>query len=364
MASVSKKDFGPIMGKWFLPFVALCVLSLAICLVSRSNLPWSFGAKSEKDIEMPPLVTLFHHAGSLNTIAISPDGKLLATGDDEDGTVTIWEVHQRQKACSYLAHRNGVTALTFSHDGKTLASGGRDRAVRLWRVGTWQEITNLLKHREEISCVAFDRNDKMLASSSAANESCVFLWNLETQQGRQVYQGKPWPGRESPQDLYIPGVESVAFSPDGNALGLCCDRSAVVVDVTNGKEKSQWRAHESAIRSVAFDNTGKLLLTGSNEIFIWDWVDQKKLISLELGELPVLRFAVAPDKQLIAVGGMTGGRDPGAVFLFDLRTGRKLTDWRCHSRRLTRVAVAPDGNFLATASVDETVMVWDITKVK
>ena len=82
--------------------------------------------------------------GRVSVIAFSPDGKLLAAGD-ESGTVRIWDVIKRQDLATFMGHKDSVTALAFSADGRTLASGGgaRDGAVKLYGMSALRELLTL-----------------------------------------------------------------------------------------------------------------------------------------------------------------------------------------------------------------------------
>lgn len=82
--------------------------------------------------------------GVVSAIAFSPDGKLLAAGD-QTGAVRIWDVTTRQELGTFMAHKDIVTALAFSNDGRTLASGGagRDGAVKLYGLTAMRELLTL-----------------------------------------------------------------------------------------------------------------------------------------------------------------------------------------------------------------------------
>ena len=82
--------------------------------------------------------------GVVSAIAFSPDGKLLAAGD-QTGTVRIWDAATRQELATFMAHKDIVTALAFSNDSRTLASGGasRDGAVKLYGLTAMRELLTL-----------------------------------------------------------------------------------------------------------------------------------------------------------------------------------------------------------------------------
>lgn len=72
----------------------------------------------------------------LTCAANSPDGKLLAVAEKESGTIRLLEITTGKVRAEFVGHRHGVHAMTFSPNGKTLASGGEDGVVFLWDVNS------------------------------------------------------------------------------------------------------------------------------------------------------------------------------------------------------------------------------------
>jgi WD40 repeat protein len=82
--------------------------------------------------------------GRVSVVAFSPDGKLLAAGD-EFGTVRIWDAVKRHELATFMDHKDSVTALAFTADSRTLASGGgaRDGAVKVYGMSAMRELLTL-----------------------------------------------------------------------------------------------------------------------------------------------------------------------------------------------------------------------------
>jgi len=74
------------------------------------------------------------HAARVLSVAFGPDGKMLATGD-ENGSIKLWDLVNVKELVTLKGHTGGVSSLAFRADGKMLASGSADKTIKLWEVG-------------------------------------------------------------------------------------------------------------------------------------------------------------------------------------------------------------------------------------
>ena len=144
----------------------------------------------------------------IQQIAFSPDGKRLATANNDGATV--WDITTGQKLLTFSGHGAGVrlSGIAFSPDGKSIATAGNDSAIRVWDSQTGTEIYLLIGHTGPAFGVAFSPNGKYLATSSV--DRTIKIWTLPAS-GEQIGQ---------PLTLYghTASVYRVAFSPDGSRL--------------------------------------------------------------------------------------------------------------------------------------------------
>jgi WD40 repeat protein len=129
------------------------------------------------------LVSWSGHAGEIYAIAISPDGKLIASGGagekDTDKRLIVWSANPKSKTGRTLAADADVYSLAFAKDGKSLAAGMNDGSVRMWNLDRpAQKPTTLGKHGDRVFGVAFSPDGKMLASVSA--DKTIRLWSTKT----------------------------------------------------------------------------------------------------------------------------------------------------------------------------------------
>jgi WD40 repeat protein len=312
----------------------------------------------------PGIAVLSGHTGQVVSVTFSPDGKTLATGSF-DHTVQLWDVETGRQIGEPLTSQNGPTeSMAFSPDGKTLATGGGDGTVRLWDVATGHQSGHTLAADSGfISAVAFSPDGRTLASGGNG----AVLWDVAT--GHQV--GHRLTGHTGP-------VDSVAFSPDGKTLATghnpltepsvigktpatgSDDGTVRLWDVATGHQIGHpLTGHTGNVLPLTFSPDGKTLATGYRDgiIRLWDVATGHQIgnpLTGHTGSAWSVRFS--PGGKTLASSG-----NDGTVRLWDVATGHQIGNpLTGHTDIVWSVAFSPDGKTLASGSDDGTARLWDV----
>jgi WD40 repeat protein len=279
---------------------------------------------------------------SVLSVAFSPDGKLLATGD-VDGLIRLWQVADGQQLLTLKGHTGWVWAVTFSADGNTLASGSNDTSVRLWDIAEGYCIGALHGHTSGVWSVSFSPDGNTLVSSS--QDSSIRLWDVSHDNCLRVLHG------------HRGGVWAVTFSPDGKTLASGSnDASVRLWDVPEGDGIRALYGHSSGVSSVAWSPDGLTLASGSNDssVRLWNVLQDSCLKALHGHIGGVWAVAWSPDGLTLA----SGSADQ-TIRLWDVAEGHCRQVLHSHTSWVRSVAWSPDGLTLASGSQDETVKLWD-----
>ncbi|MCC5656489.1 hypothetical protein LC608_05745 [Nostoc sp. XA010] len=301
---------------------------------------------ADKIIENVPIVGQIHtlqgHSNSVNSLAFSPDGKILASGS-YDNTIKLWDIGTGREIYTLQGHSNSVNSIAFSPDGKILASGSDDKTIKLWDVTTRGQILTIQAHRDSVRSVAFSPDGKTLASGSSDNT--IKLWDMRTKgQIRTLQAHSEW-------------VRSVAFSPDGKTLASGSnDKTIKLWDVTTGGQIRTLQGHFHWVVSVAFSPDGKLVASGSCDktIKLWDITTGGQICTTQGHSYSVVSAAFSPDGRIIA------SVSYGGIQLWDVGTAREIYTLKGHSDWVRSLALSPDGKILASGSNDKTINIWQL----
>jgi WD40 repeat protein len=235
----------------------------------------------------------------LNTVAFSPDGSRLVTGD-ASGRARVWRIHDGRLLATLAGHAGGVVAVAPFRlsEGLIVVTAGADGVGRLWGPESGQTRL-LVGHTDKLTAVAVSRDDRLVATASA----------------------------------------------DGTAR----------VWTRAGEEVAVLRGHKGLVRSVVFDRSGNRLVTASEDgtVRVWQLPPRQLLLSAS-PQTHALR-AVASNTTVAVTGD-----ESGAVRLWDAHTGDALATLAHFPSAVVRLAFSGDGTRLLAASDEGAARLWKL----
>lgn len=125
------------------------------------------------------------HRGPINALSWSPDGTRIASASD-DGTVQVWDAMSGQQKSIYRAHSHNVTAVLWTTDSQSVVSADADNVIRVWDAGSGNVFWLYEGHTDTINTLAWSPGNTTLASAS--NDKTVRLWgSWDSSTGKLVY---------------------------------------------------------------------------------------------------------------------------------------------------------------------------------
>lgn len=247
--------------------------------------------------------------GQVNEVRFSPDNKLLIAAGGEPGLageIAIWKLadeypDNESKPLLLRGHRDSIYALALSGDGRLLASGSYDQTILLWDVATGKQLRPLTGHNGAIFSLAFARGDKLLASASA--DRTIKLWNPATGERLDTFG-------QANLDQYAvcvdPRGERVAAAGADNRVRVW-QLSEKATEGTNPLLLAKF-AHEQPLIKLLWSPDGKSLATASEDrrvkILAADTIAERKVLHIQPDTIGGLAWS--PDSKRLAVGCLDG----------------------------------------------------------
>lgn len=239
------------------------------------------------------------HDQSIESMAVSKDGKTLVTGSD-DQTVLVWDVAAGKVTQTLKGHTGGIIAVAISPDGKKAASASADKTVKIWDVASGKDTATIKVEVEK----------------------------------------KEEPKKEEPKK-----VDPKKEEPKK-------------VDPKKKEEPKKAAAEQARIVSVAFSADGTKLAAGNLEgsVKIYDAADGKEIASIDTND-GTWALAFSPDGSKLA----TGGWDQ-TIHVWDIAAKKEAQTIKAHMGAVTALDFSPDGALIASGGTDNLVKLWTVKK--
>lgn len=302
----------------------------------------------------------------MHDVAFSPDGTLLVAAF-ADGTLRFISTESWTVARTTQAHSSDAFAISFSHDGTTLASSGLKPSadgvigeIAFWNVkeGTRRGVVH--HHEKEITSLDFDPTGTLLAAGSRDHE--VTIWDSDTLTCRTRFKG------------HAAAVEGVRFSPDGRKL---CTSSAdtttkiwnVATLFTKSNHSTKYTKHAGRALWMAFADDGQAIwsIASSGGLHKWHTRTLETMCQIELSGGDGSELAVSPKGNWLGVVPSVGPKKPVAprtLHIFDARSGEPIREIELPATFMHGVQFSPVNDNYVIVGTNDGIHSWDVESGK
>ncbi|XP_062158453.1 WD40 repeat-containing protein HOS15-like [Alnus glutinosa] len=323
------------------------------------------------DISSCDVTILEGHTSEVFACAWSPSGLLLASGSG-DSSARIWTIADGPSSSSaqngptnvvVLKHFRGrtnekskdVTTLDWNGDGTLLATGSYDGQARIWsRDGELRSTLN--KHKGPIFSLKWNKKGDYLLSGSV--DKTAIVWDIKTGEWKQQFEFHSGP------TLDVDWRNNVSFA-------TCSTDSTInVCKVGENRPIKTFSGHQGEVNAIKWDPTGSLLASCSDDYTakIWSMKQDKYLHDLKehVKEIYTIRWSPTgpgtnnPNQQLL----LASASFDSTIKLWDVELGRLICSLNGHRDPVYSVAFSPNGEYLASGSMDKCMHIWSVKEAK
>ncbi|MCP4425778.1 MAG: hypothetical protein GY803_14900, partial [Chloroflexi bacterium] len=304
-------------------------------------------------------LTLSEHTGSINDVAFSADGSLIATASS-DTAVKVWDAANGQALYTLDDHGRAVTSVAFVDGDQLLATGGEDGFTILWNLSDGSRQSVLGGNHGSVQSISYNHEANLMATANGDNT--ITVWDLKTRHPTVF----PEHGAK---------INDVAFTPDGSKLvSASIDGQIIVQESATGITIFTLKPYNALdadgnptpipANTVAFNQDGSRFIVGyaDGAARIWDFAD----VEDELFTLPghtgavldaAFNFNGSSAAQTEVVATASGD---GTVKMWNVADGQLLYTIVAHDGSVKALSFNPDKNQFTTAGQDTTAKVWAV----
>lgn len=280
------------------------------------------------------------HSDTVTSVAYSPDGRFIASRS-QDGEIRIWDAQSRA-AVRVMVGCRGWGRLAYSHDGTKIACCGEEGIVV--RDAVNGELLNKLSDIGYVDSVTYSQDGKYLASGGPDEEvhvrDATNLALVAKLKGHRSY------------------VYSVIFTSDGTTLLSASNEGKMICWKISSFQMNGAALQESSLQSAACSSDYQLYASGSVDGSMRIWAASSHFNigpSSESVNNRLKQVTCSPGGNAIA-----SASSSGEICIHSFHSGCLLRVLRGHTNEVITVAFSPDGTLLASGSSDCTLRIWDV----
>jgi WD40 repeat protein len=288
-------------------------------------------------------------------VALSPDQRLVATGDDS-GKIVVWDLKTGALVKEWQAHEARVRALRFSGDSRFLASGGSFHWLHVWDTFTWQSVQSIKAHDGTVQALDFSPDGEHVATGGRDGFIRVWAWKSGQMVGEARFN----------ETLADQVVYQVRYAAEGTRIiGSGADGHVTVLDAATLVARDVPLGY-SATRLLGVDVSadGRLLIAGgyAGALSLLRF-DTDTYLRWPRDVFNIHSVALSNDGRRACIAGEAAeGEIRMLEFADDVMSGVRESRWSGHAGKFEGMAMSSDGRLLLTGDSEGTARLWDLDR--
>nr|XP_005305287.1 apoptotic protease-activating factor 1 isoform X1 [Chrysemys picta bellii]XP_008176985.1 apoptotic protease-activating factor 1 isoform X1 [Chrysemys picta bellii] len=301
------------------------------------------------------------HTDAVYHACFSKDGQRIASCG-ADKTLQVFKAKSGEKLLEIKAHDDEVLCCAFSADDRYVATCSVDKKVKIWNSRTGQLVQVYEEHGEQVNCCQFNNTNDQLLLATCSNDTYIKLWDLNKKHCRNTMFG------------HLNSVSHCRFSPDDKYVASCsADGTLKLWEVCSANElktidiKDFFRnadEHQDDVEVLVkccswSANCATIMVAAKNRLLLLDVITSDLLAEVLISHHSTIQYCdFCPGNQLVTVA-----LSHYSVELWNTESFLKVADCRGHLSWVHCVTFSPDGSLFLTSSDDQTIRIWESSKV-
>lgn len=289
---------------------------------------------------------LLGHSGGVNSIAISPDGKTLASGA-KDETLRFWDLEKTEAIKTITTEGSSVKRVCYNHAGTKLLASLYTRFAEIDVKSGKKRMSKKNSHTAFTETCIYSSGDDLILTSSW-RDNTLSIWKSSNLKKQIDLKEVCW-------------IDNALFSKKGDLVfSGGHDNLIKVWDVATGNMIYSLAGHEDWVYDLCLSADEKTIYSAGFDkvIKVWNAETRKNTATLKGHSEGVVCLDISTDNKWLA----SGGTDK-EIIIWDLNEKKEVKRIKAHTEAITDLKFSSDGKTLYSCSLDKTIKIWDLSSI-
>ena len=308
--------------------------------------------------EFVKIVTDESYTVNADSVAISHDSKYLACSysdgiDHVNGIVKIFEIETAKLTKTLTGHAKKISSVSYTPDGKYLATGSEDSTLKVWDVGSGKcltTISDIIVGMQGETSIIYSPDGKVL--TTLHKDNTIKLWEVASRRCVKILTPKTTGHPALPGD-----IRSIAYTPDGRCLAVAdWEKNIKLLEVETGIELKTLRSYAGFAGEAKYSPDGTYMVSGmgNGSIKLWKMASGKfKILSGHTDSINDIIYS--PDGAYLVTSS-----DDSTIKLWEVASSKCVKTFIGHTDGVDSIVYSSDGKYITSGSSDNTIKIWEV----